>query len=118
MGEAQPQHIEMDVTPDDRVPFEEWLLALRHTRARARIRVRIDPLSLGNPGDAHPVGVGVSDLRIDYGPGYRVYFAQSGPTTLLLLWGGDKSTQAGDIRKARDYWVEYQRRRREHDEAH
>jgi len=118
MGEAQPQHIEMYVTPDDRVPFEEWLLALRDARARARIRVRIDRLSLGNPGDAHPVGPGVSELRIDYGPGYRIYFAQSGPTTLLLLWGGDKGTQAADIRKAQDYWVEYQLRRREHDEAH
>jgi hypothetical protein len=63
MGEAQPQRIEMYVTQDDRVPFEEWLLALRDARARARIRVRIDRLSLGNPGDAHPVGAGVSELR-------------------------------------------------------
>jgi putative addiction module killer protein len=118
MGEAQPRHIEMYVTTDERVPFEEWLLALRDSRARARIRVRIDRLRLGNPGDAHAVGAGVWELRIDYGSGYRVYFAQSGPTTLILLWGGDKDTQGADIRKARDYWVEYQRRRPEHDEAH
>jgi hypothetical protein len=63
MGEAQPQRIEMYVTPDDRVPFEEWLLALRDARARARIRVQIDRLSLGNPGDVHPVGATVSTLR-------------------------------------------------------
>jgi len=87
MGEAQPQHIELYVTPDAQVPFEEWLLALRDARARARIRVRIDRLSLGNPGDAHPVGTGVSELRIDYGPGYRIYFAQSGPITFLFLLG-------------------------------
>ena len=111
MGEAQPQHIEMYVTLDERVPFEEWLLALRDARARARIRVRIDRLSLGNPGDAHSVGGGVWELRIDYGPGYRVYYAQSNTTTLLLLCGGDKTTQAVDIRQAQASWAEYQQRR-------
>lgn len=73
-------------------------------------------MSLGNPGDAHPVGSGVSELRIDYGPGYRVYFAYSDATTALLLCGGDKTTQEADIKRAQAYWDEYQRRTRD-DEA-
>jgi putative addiction module killer protein len=102
MGEAQPYAIEIYVTRTGRVPFEEWLLRLRDTRARVR---------LGNLGDAHAVGSGVWELRIDYGPGYRVYYAQSGPATFLLLCGGDKTTQAADIRQAQTYWTEYQERR-------
>jgi|SRR5215510_6706683 putative addiction module killer protein len=112
MGEAQPKHIAMYVTPTRQVPLEDWLAALRDRQARARIRVRIDRLSLGNAGDARPVGGGVWELRIDYGPGYRVYYAQSGPDIILLLCGGDKTTQAADIRLAHAYWTEYQVRRR------
>jgi len=67
---------------------------------RARIDVRIRRLSLGNPGDVKPIGSGVSELRIDYGPGYRVYFAQRGPMLIILLAGGDKRTQERDIKKA------------------
>jgi len=111
MGEAQPQTIEMYVTPTERVPFEEWVLGLRDSQARARIRARLARVRLGNFGDAHAVGGGIWELRIDYGPGYRVYYAQSGPGTLLLLCGGDKTTQAADIRQAQTYWIEYQERR-------
>jgi putative addiction module killer protein len=92
MGEAQPYTIEMYVTHTGSVPFEEWILRLRDIRARARIRVRLARVRLGNLGDAHTVGGGVWELRIDYGPGYRVYYAQSCSTTLLLLCGGDKTT--------------------------
>ena len=92
MGEAQPQTIDMYVIPTGRVPFEEWVLGLRDTQARARIRVRLARVRLGNFGDAHTVGGGIWELRIDYGPGYRVYYAQNGPGTLLLLCGGDKTT--------------------------
>jgi len=67
---------------------------------RARIDVRIRRLSLGNPGDVKPIGSGVSELRIDYGPGYRVYFVQRGPMLIILLAGGDKRTQERDIKKA------------------
>jgi putative addiction module killer protein len=74
---------------------------LRDVRAIARIQVRIDRLSLGNPGDVRPVGEGVSEMRIDYGPGYRVYFIRRGKTLRLLLCGGDKSTQDADIAAAR-----------------
>jgi putative addiction module killer protein len=77
--------------------FAAWFRNLRDRRARARIQVRIDRLSLGNPGDAKPVGEGVSELRIDYGPGYRVYFLRRGDTVIVLLAGGDKRTQARDI---------------------
>lgn len=80
--------------------FASWFRDLRDRRARARVQVRIDRLSLGNPGDAKPVGEGVSELRIDYGPGYRVYFVQRGATLIVLLAGGDKSTQARDIAAA------------------
>jgi putative addiction module killer protein len=82
--------------------YADWFSRLRDREARARILVRIRRLSLGNPGDAHPVGEGVSELRIHYGPGYRVYFLQRGALVILLLCGGDKSTQAEDIRRAKD----------------
>ncbi|MBC7162651.1 type II toxin-antitoxin system RelE/ParE family toxin [Immundisolibacter sp.] len=80
--------------------FAQWLDALRDLRARARIQARIERLSAGNPGDVEPVGEGVSELRINYGPGYRVYFKQRGPELVILLAGGDKSTQARDIKTA------------------
>lgn len=111
MSEAQPHTIETYVTPQGRVPFQEWLLQLRDRSARARILVRIDRLSLGNPGDTHDVGGGVWELRIDYGPGYRVYYARSGSTVWLVLCGGDKTTQSIDVRQAQAYWAEYQQRR-------
>ena len=77
--------------------FAAWFATLRDESARARINVRIRRLALGNPGDIKPVGAGVSELRIDYGPGYRVYYTQRGPTVFLLLVGGDKRTQPHDI---------------------
>jgi putative addiction module killer protein len=80
--------------------FAAWFRKLRDRRSRARIQVRIDRLSLGNPGDSKPVGEGVSELRIDYGPGYRVYFVRRGDTVIVLLAGADKSTQARDISTA------------------
>ena len=70
--------------------FATWFGRLRNREARARILVRIDRLALGNPGDARPVGEGVSELRIDYGPGYRVYFVRRGPALIIVLGGGDK----------------------------
>src|ERR1700677_278642 len=81
--------------------FLKWLRDLRDVRARARIQIRIDRLSLGNPGDATPVGEGVSEMRIDYGPGYRVYFARRGKALVVLLCGGNKQTQDEDIARAK-----------------
>lgn len=80
--------------------FAEWLDSLRDIQARARIQARIGRLAIGTPGDVAPVGEGVSELRINYGPGYRVYFKQRGNELIILLAGGDKSSQAKDIMAA------------------
>jgi putative addiction module killer protein len=80
--------------------YSRWFNELLDRQARARINARIRRLSLGNPGDVKPVGEGVSELRIDYGPGYRVYFVQRGQTLVVLLAGGDKHTQDRDIKTA------------------
>lgn len=80
--------------------FARWLDGLRDLRARARVLARLDRLADGNPGDVRPVGEGVSELRIDHGPGYRVYFKARGRTLVILLAGGDKGTQSEDVRKA------------------
>jgi putative addiction module killer protein len=77
--------------------FARWLDDLRDLRARARVQVRIERLAAGNPGDVKAVGKGVSELRIDHGPGYRVYFTRRGRAEIILLAGGVKSTQAADI---------------------
>jgi len=81
--------------------FSDWLRKLRDEKARSRILIRIRRLSLGNFGDVKPVGDGVSELRIDYGPGYRVYFQKRGNVLVLLLTGGSKKTQSADIAKAK-----------------
>ena len=80
--------------------FTNWLRALGDSRARAKIAARVRRLQLGNPGDVEPVGGGVSELRIHYGPGYRVYFIQQGQVLIVLLCGGDKKSQAKDIKAA------------------
>lgn len=81
--------------------FDRWLTDLKDRQARARIEARIRRLSLGNPGDVKPIGEGLSEMRIDYGPGYRVYFMQRGPLVIVLLCGGDKSSQNRDITLAK-----------------
>ncbi len=80
--------------------FAKWIDGLRDIRARARVLVRIQRLAYGNVGDAKPIGEGVSEMRIDYGPGYRVYFKKQGKHLVVLLAGGDKRTQKRDIEKA------------------
>ena len=80
--------------------YATWLNSLRDQRARTRILVRVERLAAGNLGDVRPVGEGVSELRIDYGPGYRVYFKKRGSALVILLAGGDKGTQNEDVRKA------------------
>ncbi len=82
--------------------FKRWFTRLRDRRARARISLRLDRLQADNAGDVKPVGDGISEMRIDYGPGYRVYYQQKGPIVILLLCGGDKSTQSSDIAKAKE----------------
>ena len=80
--------------------FVQWLDRLRDLQARARVQARIERLAAGNPGDVEPVGEGVSELRVNYGPGYRVYFRKRGRELIILLADGDKSTQAKDIKTA------------------
>jgi len=80
--------------------FAKWINALRDVNAKARVLVRIERLAAGNAGDVKPVGEGVSEMRIDYGPGYRVYFTKRGSEVIILLAGGDKSSQSGDIKTA------------------
>lgn len=87
--------------------FSDWLNVLRDVRAKAKVLVRVDRLAHGNPGDVAPVGEGVSELRINYGPGYRVYYVQRGNRYILLLAGGDKSTQSRDITRAKRLAAEY-----------
>lgn len=87
--------------------FDRWLRKLKDGRAKARVQMRIDRLALGNPGDVEPIGEGLSELRVDYGPGYRVYFMQRGTVFIVLLCGGDKRTQKQDIQKAKAIAAEW-----------
>ena len=91
-------------------PFVEWLRGLKDRQARARIEARIARVAVGNFGDTEPVGEGVLELRIDWGPGYRVYFARLGQVVVLLLCGGDKRTQQKDIDRAKAYFEDYRAR--------
>lgn len=93
--------------------FENWLKKLRDVRGKARIIRRLDRLAQGNPGDVRPIGAGVSELRLDMGPGYRVYYLQDGETLVLLLCGGDKSTQQKDIDKALELAAQWREDRKE-----
>ncbi|KAF0218068.1 MAG: hypothetical protein FD174_3088 [Geobacteraceae bacterium] len=106
---VQPEcRIEYYQGSDGKVPFRDWLDELRDVAAAARIRIRLNRVRLGNFGVIRALGDGVSELKIDLGPGYRVYYAMSGKTVVLLLVGGDKSTQRRDVATAKRYWKEYQ----------
>ncbi len=88
-------------------PFSDWLASLRDARAVGVLRARLNRIRLGNFGDCKSVGRGVEELRIDFGPGYRVYYGRHGSLAVVLLCGGDKRTQAKDILTAQKYWKEY-----------
>jgi putative addiction module killer protein len=81
--------------------YASWILSLRDDRAKAKIALRVDRLALGNPGDVKPAGGGLSEMRIDYGPGYRVYYGKHGDSIILLLCGGTKNGQSRDIKRAK-----------------
>lgn len=106
---AHSRQLEVYETPSGSCPFDEWLDNLRDAKARARIEVRLDRLEQGNFGDCEPVGEGVHELKMDFGPGYRAYFAEKTSTIVLLLLGGDKSTQNRDIKTAKAYWRQYRK---------
>ena len=84
--------------------YKAWYAKLKDKRAKIRIDIRIKRLALGNPGDVEPIGEGCSEMKINYGPGYRVYFKDTGKEIIILLCGGDKSTQSKDIEQAKKIW--------------
>lgn len=98
------------VTEDGRDPLKEWLANLTDRQARARILVRVQRMAAGNFGDCKPLTEGVWELRIDHGPGYRIYYARAGEALLLLLAGGDKRKQRTDIETAIVYWKDWKMR--------
>jgi putative addiction module killer protein len=100
------------LTVSGKNPFEEWLDSLRDAKAEARVAARVARLAAGNFGDCKPLTDGVWELRIDWGPGYRIYYAMIGRTCVLLLCGGDKRKQPADISRAVKYWSDHQRRTR------
>ena len=111
--ESFPYAIAYYLTETGGKPFKEWLDGLKDIMARQKIRVRLDRARLGNLGRNRSVGEGVYELKIEYGPGYRVYYAIEKKTIVLLLMGGDKSSQDKDIALARKYWEDYKRRRKD-----
>jgi putative addiction module killer protein len=106
-----PRQLRIYVTSAGHCPFSEWLDSLKDRRARYVIKARLDRIELGNFGDCRHVGDGVNELRIDFGPGYRVYFGQEGDVIVLLLCGGAKRTQRSDIAGAKAYWKDYRSRK-------
>ena len=106
---ARVKQIEVYVTKSGQKPFIEWLESLRDS-TRYRVKERLDRISLGNMGDCKYLGDGVSEFRLCFGSGYRIYFADDGKAIILLLCAGDKSTQKKDIKKAITYWKDYQSR--------
>ncbi|NVO00231.1 MAG: type II toxin-antitoxin system RelE/ParE family toxin [Geobacteraceae bacterium] len=105
-----PYEIDYYKTENGAAPFKEWLEALRDVNGRAKVRVRLDRARLGNLGDHKQLDDGVWELRIDYGPGYRLYFAKEGARLILLLVGGDKGSQKRDIAQATGFLQDHRRR--------
>jgi putative addiction module killer protein len=105
--EAVPKLLIVYAIPSEKEPFTDWLNDLRDVVGRKRILARIARLEQGNYGDCESVGEGISELRIFFGPGYRVYFGENGDDIVILLCGGDKSSQDQDIQLAKAYWQEY-----------
>ena len=99
-------------TSDKRIPYRDWLDTVRNPVAFAAVQLRVDRLERGLFGDCAPVGEGVWELRIDTGPGYRVYYGLSGKQVVLLRCGGDKRTQKADIRRAKEHWRDHEERKR------
>lgn len=103
----QPREIRRYITKDGKVPFAQWLESLKDRKTQLKVIERLRRVSLGNLGDYKFIDEGIFELRIDYGAGYRIYFGQEGNKIILLLSGGDKSTQKKDILQAKEYWYDY-----------
>ena len=107
MRNTYPREVEIYRSRNGREPFTEWLNSIRDQKTQRRIRTRLAALKLGNFGDYKSVGAGVFELRFRFGVGYRIYFAEVDNTVVLLLCGGDKSSQTRDIERAKAYWLAY-----------
>ena len=107
--DVKPRELVEYETENGKSPFSEWLSNLKDINARALVRKRLNRIRLGNFGNTESVGDGVYELKIFYGPGYRAYYALDGETLVILLCGGDKSSQGKDIQKAKEYWQDYRR---------
>lgn len=105
--EATPKQVVFYETQDRRIPFDEWLNSIRDIRTKTVITTRVRRIKLGSLGEYKSVGKGVCELKIDYGSGYRIYFGQVGNTIVVILCGGDKSSQSDDILIAQKYWKDY-----------
>ena len=105
--ETIPKEIRYYTTEDGTVPFRKWFRSLKDGKAKTRITKRLNKAEDGNLGEIKSVNKGVHEMIIKYGPGYRLYFANDGDTTIVLLCGGDKRTQEKDIKQAQDYWADY-----------
>jgi putative addiction module killer protein len=108
--ETTPRELRVYESPSGAFPFDHWIEGLRDRQARYIISTRLDRLEEGNYGNCKSVGEGVLELKINFGPGYRIYFAEDGPRLILLLLGGDKNTQQKDIKLAQSYWREFKER--------
>ncbi|MDP2600321.1 MAG: type II toxin-antitoxin system RelE/ParE family toxin [Deltaproteobacteria bacterium] len=105
--ESWPRKVKLYRTPDGRSPFEQWFFSLRDGRTRAKIRTCLDRVEAGNLGKYRSVGMGVYELKINFGPGYRIYFGMEQDDIILLLCGGDKNKQWSDIKRAQEYLESY-----------
>ena len=104
---TRPRHLEYFELSAGNYPFRDWLLGLKEASTRHRLEVRLRKLELGNPGHWRSVGLGVIELKEDFGPGYRLYVAEDGGVLVILLAGGTKATQAKDIKLAQGFWALY-----------
>lgn len=111
--EAKEREIRIFYKASGASPYLDWFRRLKDTRAKQKIQARLARVRLGNLGKTNSVGEGVRELKIDFGPGYRVYFGEDGDTLVILLCGGDKSSQRDDIEKARQYWGEYKKEKKD-----
>lgn len=104
------KEIRIYITTNGKQPFNQWLTRIKDKTTQARVRRRLDRLALGHLGDAKSLGDGISELRLQFGSGYRIYFGEINNAIILLLCGGDKNSQTKDIQKAKEYWYEFTER--------
>lgn len=110
MRDIKPKQIRFYQTKSGKIPYKEWFDNLKDPKVRHRIRARLDRVELGNLGDFKALSDGVSELKFSFGPGYRIYFAEQNDIFIILLCGGDKSSQKKDINTAKQYWNDLQER--------